>query len=205
MKYLEFKEALQDFTIFSINEIKKIDSRFHRRRLNDWQDKGYIIKVVKGHYIFSDLIINEDILFEIANKIHRPSYVSFEMALSYYHLIPESTYAITSVSSRRPCTYETTLAAFLYRKIKPALFFGYELVENQGKCFKIASPEKAILDYFYMNPHLNSLSDFNSLRIDVSSFEERISEEKMHYFLTKFSQKKLSKRIHLFWNYMKNA
>jgi hypothetical protein len=72
------------------------------------------------------------------------------MALSYYHLIPESTYAITSVSSRRPCTYETTLASFLYRKIKPALFFGCELVESQGKRFKIASPEKAILDYFYL-------------------------------------------------------
>ena len=134
-----------------------------------------------------------------------PSYVSFEMALSYYHLIPESTYAITSVSSRRPCTYETTLATFLYRKTKPALFFGYELVESQGKRFKIASPEKAILDYFYINPHLNSPSDFNSLRIDVSSFEEWISEEKMYYFLKKFSQKKLSKRIHLFWNYLKNA
>ncbi|MGD2013222.1 MAG: hypothetical protein PVH37_13780 [Desulfobacterales bacterium] len=70
MKYLEFREALQDFTIFSIDEIKKIDSRYHRRRLNNWQDKGYIKKVIKGHYISSDLVINEDILFEIANKIH---------------------------------------------------------------------------------------------------------------------------------------
>ena len=78
-------------------------------------------------------------------------------------------------------------------------------MESQGKRFKIASPEKAILDYFYINPHLNSPSDFNSLRIDVSSFEEWISEEKMYYFLKKFSQKKLSKRIHLFWNYLKNA
>jgi len=66
MKYLDFKEALKDFTVFSFDEIKKIDSRFHRRRLNDWQEKGYIKKIIKGYYIFSDLKINEHILFEIA-------------------------------------------------------------------------------------------------------------------------------------------
>jgi predicted transcriptional regulator of viral defense system len=205
MKYLEFKEALQDFTVFSINEIRKVDFRFHRRRLNDWQAKGYIRKIVKGYYIFSDLVINENILFEIANKIHPPSYVSLEMALAHYHLIPESTYAVTSVSSRRPCTYETPLAAFIYRKMRSDLFFGYELVESQGKHFKIAGPEKAILDYFYLNPQLNSLSDFAGLRIDASSFEERINTENMYSLLERFSQKRLRKRIHLFRNYMKNV
>jgi len=205
MKYLDFKEALKDFTLFSINEIRKIDQRFHRRRLNDWQEKGYLRKIIKGYYIFSDLQINEHVLFEIANKIHRPSYVSLEMALSNYHLIPESTYAITSVSSRRPCRYETPMATFVYRKIKPAFFFGYDLVESHGKRFKIACPEKTILDYFYMNPHLNSLSDFASLRIDASAFRERVNEEKLLSFLEKFSQKRLSKRILSFMDYMRNA
>lgn len=100
MKYLEFKEALKPFTLFSIREIKKVDNHFHRRRLNDWQEKGYIKKVIRGYYIFSDLELNENVLFEIANKILNPSYVSLEMALSYYRLIPESVYVITSVSSR---------------------------------------------------------------------------------------------------------
>ncbi len=205
MKYLDFREALKDFAVFSLDEIKKIDSRFHRRRLNEWQEKGYIKKIIKGYYIFSDLKINEDILFEIANKIHRPSCVSLEMALSYYHLIPESIYAVTSVSSRRPGKYETPVAVFIYRRMKPALFFGYELVENQGRRYKIASPEKAILDYFYINPHLKSSSDFGSLRIDASSFRERIDEEKINRFLKKFSQKRLNKRVHSFLEYMKNA
>jgi hypothetical protein len=89
--------------------------------------------------------------------------------------------------------------------MKPALFFGYELVENQGRRYKIASPEKAVLDHFYVNPHLNSSSDFAGLRIDVNSFRERIDEEKINYFLEKFSQKRLSKRIHSFLEYMKNA
>lgn len=205
MKYLEFKEALKDFTVFSITEIRKIDSQFHRRRLNEWQDKGYIKKVVKGYYVFSDLELNENVLFEIANKIHRPSYISLEMALSYYHLIPESIYTITSVSSRRPGKYKTPLADFTYRRVKPELFFGYALLENNGKRFKIATLEKAILDYFYMNPHLCTQNDFDSLRINAQVLRDQIDEEKIYLYLEKFSQKRLTKRISAFLEFMRNA
>ncbi len=205
VKYLEFKESLKDFSVFSIREIKKVDPCFHRRRLNEWQDKGYIRKVIKGKYIFSDLEINENILFEISNKIHRPSYVSLEMALSYYHLIPESTYAITAVSSRRPGNYETPLTNFSYRKIKPTLFFGYKLVQNNGKWFKIAGVEKTILDYFYLNPHLVSQSDFESLRINTKAFVEQTDKEKLFTYLQRFSQKKLTKRINSFLDFIENA
>ena len=205
MKYLEFKEALQGFTVFSINEIRKVDHRFHRRRLNEWQEKGYLTKIIKGYYIFSDVEINENILFEIANKIHRPSYVSLEMAFAYYRLIPESAYAITSISSRRPGRYETPIAAFSYRKVKQDLFFGYDLVDILGKRFRMASPGKAILDYFYMNPHLNSASDFESLRIDSSAFWEQVDEKQLLGFLERMSQKRLTQRIHSFLEHMKNA
>jgi len=163
----EFKEALKAFTVFSINEIRKIDNNFHRRRLNDWQEKSYIKKIIRGYYIFSDLELSENVLFEIANKIHSPSYVSLQMALLYYHLIPESVYRITSLSTRKTYKYTTPIGEFSYRKIKPELFFGYDIVGYNGKSFKIASIEKAILDYFYFNPHI---SEFESLRINVESF-----------------------------------
>ena len=69
MHYIELKESLKDFTLFSLKDINKIDSRFYRSRLNEWQDKGYIRKVIKGYYIFSDLKLNENVLFEIANSV----------------------------------------------------------------------------------------------------------------------------------------
>jgi len=205
MKYLDFRDSLKMFTVFSLNEIRKVDEHFHRRRLNEWQEKGYIKKVIKGYYVFSDLEINENVLFEIANKIHSPSYISYEMALSYYHLIPESVYAVTSVSSRRPYKFKTQIAEFIYRRIKPDLFWGYELLSNNGKFFKMACLEKAILDYFYNNSHLVSNSDFESLRINASLFWEQIDEEKIYSFLEKFAQKRLTKRINSFMVFMKNA
>ncbi len=205
MKYVELKDSLKEFTVFSLSDIERIDSSFHRRRLNEWQDKGYIKKIIKGYYIFSDLELNENILFEIANRIYSPSYVSLEMVLSYYHLIPESVYAVTSVSTRRTYNFTTPIAEFSYRSIKPDLFFGYNLVNYNDKHFKIASIEKVILDYFYLHSDIKTKSDFASLRINKDVFIKQVGEEKLHSLLEKFAQKTLRKRILAFWEFMKNA
>lgn len=202
MQYVQLKESLKDFTVFSLNDIRRIDNTFHRRRLNEWQDKGYIKKVVKGYYIFSDLVLNENALFEIANRIYSPSYISFEMGLFYYHLIPESVYGITSASSRRTYKFKTPIAEFNYKTIKPELFFGYDIIRYDNKYFKIASPEKAILDYFYINSHLKKESDFASLRINKDMFSEQIGTKRLYAFLKKFGQKTLKNRMNSFLEFL---
>jgi len=202
MQYVQLKEFLKDFTVFSLNDIRRIDNTFHRRRLNEWQDKGYIKKVVKGDYIFSDLELNENVLFEIANRIYSPSYISFEMGLFYYHMIPESVYGITSASSRRTYKFKTPIAEFNYKTIKPELFFGYNIIRYDNKYFKIASPEKAILDYFYINSHLKKESDFASLRINKDMFSEQIGTKRLYAFLKKFGQKTLKNRINSFLEFL---
>ena len=80
MQYVELKEQLKNFKIFNLNDIRKIEEDFDLRRLNEWQKKNYIKKIRQGFYIFSDLEINEQTLFVIANRIHEPSYISLEMA-----------------------------------------------------------------------------------------------------------------------------
>jgi predicted transcriptional regulator of viral defense system len=200
MKFIELKNALRTYTLFSINEIQKIDEHFHRRRLNEWQEKGYIKKIIRGYYIFSDLQLNETALFEIANKIYSPSYVSLEMALSYYNLIPESVYGITSVSTRKSCMHSTAVGDFSYRTIKPGLFFGYRLVGYDGKCFRMASLEKAVLDFFYLNTHI---IDFESLRFNVEAFWEQLDGQIFYTYLERFSQKRLTKTIAHFMEFMK--
>ncbi len=202
MQFIELKNALKDFTLFSLNDIKRVDSSFFRARLNEWQDKKYIRKIIKGYYIFSDLELNENVLFEIANRIYSPSYISFEMALSYYRLIPESVYTITSVSTRRTYQFKTPIAEFTYKTIKPRLFFGYDLVKYDNKYFKIASIEKAILDYFYINPHIKRKNDFASLRINKDDFFKQVNEEKLYEFIGRFAQKTLTKRIKAFREFL---
>ena len=202
MNYIQFRELLKDFSAFSVNDIENTGRKFHRRRLHEWQGKGYIQKIIKGYYIFSDLECTEQILFEIANKIYNPSYISSEMALSYYHLIPESVYEITSVSTRRTYKFKTQIAEFSYRTIKPSLFFGYNIIKYGKKCFKIAALEKAILDYFYLNTDYRNETDFASLRVNKDMFFKQVNEERLFIFLEKFGKATLAKRIESFWEFM---
>lgn len=205
MKYIEFKDALKEFTLFSVKDIRKIEPGFDKRRLSEWSDKNYIRKIIRGYYIFSDLALDENVLFEIANKIYSPSYVSLQVALSRYHLIPESVYEITSVTTRTTQLFKTPTASFSYRSIKPHLFFGYELVDYNQKTYKLAEVEKAILDYLYYNPSLKLEHDFESIRIDADSFHEQVKEDKLRSYLSQYKQKAFEKRVGDFLRFMSNA
>lgn len=205
MQYLELKQQLKDFLIFSLDDIKKVDPAFYRRRLNEWQEKGYIKKIIKKYYIFSDLEINESVLFAIANRIFDPSYISLEMALSYHGLIPESVYGITSVSSRKTYAFDSQLANFNYRKIKPELMFGYQLIKYQNHSFKIAEIEKAILDFFYVNSKLKTEGEFEELRINRDTFQEQVNVEKLARYLAQYKNKALERRINKFIKFINHA
>ena len=205
MQYVRLKEAMKDFTVFSLRDIRRVDPGFYRARLNEWQEKGYIKKIIKGHYLFSDVEMDEHALFEIANRIYHPSYVSFEMALSYHHLIPENPYVITSASTRRTYRFSTPVGEFHYRTLKPDLFFGYELVPCRNRQVKAAGIEKAVLDYFYANPAVKKEPDFASLRIDPDVFHERVDREKLFGQLGRFAQKALDRRVRSFMQWMEHA
>ncbi|MBI5555814.1 MAG: hypothetical protein HY920_08205 [Elusimicrobia bacterium] len=205
MRFLEFRQALQNFTIFSLSDIHSVDSEFHRRRLNNWQEKGYIRKVIRGYYIFTDVELDEFALFTLANKIYDPSYVSFESALSYYHLIPESVYGITSASTLVTRAFKTPIANFKYHSLKPGLFLGYELINHNGKYGKIAWREKAILDYFYINPDINSGDDFNKLRFNAELFQKEGDPDKLRALAERMGQKRLLRRINNFMEYLQHA
>src|SRR3989338_3736025 len=147
MQFIELRQQLKDFMVFSLQDIRKIEANFDLRRLSEWQDKGYIKMIRQGYYIFFDLVINEQVMFLIANKIYAQSYISLESALSYYGLIPEGVYAITSIYTRKTEKFKTMIAEFFYRKLKPELFFGYKLINIAEQQYKIAEIEKTILDY----------------------------------------------------------
>ncbi|MFW6129676.1 MAG: type IV toxin-antitoxin system AbiEi family antitoxin domain-containing protein [Atribacterota bacterium] len=203
MRYIELRNNLIGHKVFSIPDIRKVDADFHRRRLNEWQDKGYIQKIAKGYYIFSDIPVNDNMLYYIANRIYSPSYVSLEMAFAYYNLIPESVYAVTSVSSRRKYSFETKFGEFRYRSVKPSLFFGYRIIEEDEVKYKIAEFEKCMLDYLYLNPQYKSVKDFTALRINKDIFFENVNKKRLKRYLDRFAQKSLSKRVNKLLEYLK--
>lgn len=205
MNYTEFRKIVEPFTVFSLLDIRQADSAFHRRRLNEWQDKGYIKKVIKGYYISSETVLDERTLFEIANRIYAPSYVSFEMALAYYGLIAESVYGVTSASTRKTSRFKTAIGTFIYRAIRPRLYFGFEFLNNKEKLFKIASPEKALLDLFYIKTELRDHASFEALRLNREAFFKLLDQNKIKQYLDVYGQRSLSRRVNDFWSYMSHV
>jgi predicted transcriptional regulator of viral defense system len=199
MNFLQFKNSLRDFPVFSIADIRAAHGGFDRRRLSEWQKKGYIKKIIKGYYLFSDSDMDESTLFAIANKIYKPSYISFETAMSHYQLIPESIYMVTSASTRRTSLFETPMARFSYRTIKPSLFFGYSLLTG-GR--KMAFLEKAILDYFYINPAVRTADDIVSLRINREEMLSRVNMVRLTGYLQRFNHKRLAKTMKHFLGWL---
>jgi len=155
MRFLEFKQSMKDFPVFSLQDARALKPGFRRGLLNDWQKKGYIKKIINKHYYFADREMDETLLYKMANRIYEPSYISLEAALSFHGFIPEAVYGITSVTTRRTYSFKSEMASFSFRKIRQNYFFGYYLVKFNDYYVKMASPEKAILDFFYLNSKLD--------------------------------------------------
>lgn len=195
MKYQDLQKNLGSFIVFSLNDIKKIEPNFHRPQLNFWQKKNYIKKLRRGFYMFSETALNEDTLFIIANRLYSPSYVSLESALSYYGLIPEGVYSITSISTKKTANFKTPVADFSYRRVKTSLHFGYQLKKQNGQSYKIADMEKAILDYLYLHPKIVDAADFYEWRFNAGEFMAKADLKKLNNYAKVFGSRALLKRL----------
>ena len=197
MRYLEFREGMHRFEAFSTRDIEKLFPNFDTRRLVEWQRKGYIHKLINKWYVFADIPATERFRFRISNCLHRPSYVSLESALSHFGLIPEAVYSVQNITTRKTVAYETVAGTFNYRSIKAHLFFGYEVDHTQTIPVLLASPEKAILDYLYLNHQINTPEDIVALRLNLTTFNEMINNDRLTSYAACFESKTLDKRIKL--------
>ena len=203
MQYQELKEKLKDFAVFTLADIRKIEANFYRSRLNEWQSKGYKKKLRRGYYLFSDEPLSEESLFLIANHLYEPSYVSLEMAFSRYGLIPESVYAVTSVTSKKPSSFETPVATFSYRRIKSELLFGYRLLSFRNPKHKISPAEKTGLEYLYNHSDVANTAAFEGLRFNSETFLAKADMAKLSHYADAFKNKRLRKRLDDFVEFLR--
>ena len=117
-----------------------------------------LISIRRGLYITGpemDLPTPEPFL--IANHLRGPSYVSLESALSYWNMIPERAYEISSVSIKTSKIYKTPVGRFSFQQLKtPYYSYGIKNIEYSPKqTMMVASPEKALCDKIVLTPKIN--------------------------------------------------
>lgn len=205
MQFLQFKRELKDFPLFNLSDIRKIDEEFDLRRLSEWQVKGYIKKLRRGFYIFSEAKIEEATLFLLANHLNPPSYVSLESALAHYSLIPESVYIVTNVTSNKTIRFETPVAQFGYRSVRPELMFGYKLMSKECGSYKIAEPEKAVLDYLYFHPEVMKEEAFNEWRFNSDEFKKIVDMDKFGSYVQLFGINAFRTRVERFLSLVEHS
>jgi hypothetical protein len=108
---------------------------------------GLIIPLVRGKWALrgiNTLAVAEDLTSPY------PAYVSLQTALYYHGMISQIPSVIYAVSLARSRRYQTPVGTFSIHHVDPDFFFGYEL-DRSGNA-KIAVPEKALLDVFYLSP-----------------------------------------------------
>ncbi len=193
MNYIDFREKMKEFPLFETKELKLIfKDDFNKSFLNNlknWEEKGYLIKLRKGLYLLGDIKEELDPMF-LASKIYAPSYVSLEMALSNYGIIPEAVFTVTSISSRKTKIFENKyFGRYHYQKIKKEAFGGFRVEKIKNIPFNVALPEKALVDFFYLNRNIidGSRENFEGYR-----FEEEFdyNKKRLKEFSRLFNNKK---------------
>lgn len=205
MNFISFRNQFKELPFFSIKNFNNLKEKVYHHRLVEWQKKGLVERIANGFYKFSDIDFDEFYLFKLANKLYEPSYISLHSALRFYNLIPESVYSISSVSSRKTTSFETNYGKFIYKKIKSNLIFGYSLLQKNSLVIKIAEPEKAILDFFYLHAELNSIDSINELRLNFAHLKEILDFNKLKSYLDVFNNKQLKRRVNLLINILEEC
>jgi predicted transcriptional regulator of viral defense system len=105
---------------------------------------------------------------ELVNVLREQAYLSLGSALREYGIGTQSPQVLTCVTTERPREFNAKTIRISYRGISPQLYWGYREKQTRYGGYRIAEPEKALLDWIYLSlqtgvePALDEF-DFGSL------------------------------------------
>ncbi len=107
----------------------------------------FFIQLARGKWAFHENINPYEIPEYLTSPA--PSYISVHSALYHHGMISQIPATIYAVSLARTRKYKTPLGHISIHHIQPNFFFGFETLP--GSIAKIATAEKALLDFFYLS------------------------------------------------------
>lgn len=132
-----YEDLYKLFSISSDSALKGLLFRLKKAQIIQPLKRG------KFYFNFSSYAPSD---FSIANFAFSPSYVSLESALSFYDLINQFPYQITSVTPGKTRSFLFVQKKFSFTHLKSEYFTDYVKKDD----FLIATPVKAIFDFVYL-------------------------------------------------------
>ncbi|MBI5412901.1 hypothetical protein HZA42_00955 [Candidatus Peregrinibacteria bacterium] len=158
---------------------------------------GKIVRLKRDRYTFPDFHPN---VFVIGQEMVSPSYYSLELVLSWNGIIPEGSPIFTMVTSRKTQQYSNEFGTFNYRHLPPTLFFG---VEQRKDGAWIATSEKAVLDYLYLNSR-RFKADFACWQAERFDGLDTLNFKTMKKWAASYGMLKLEKLVKSLGQYAKS-
>jgi hypothetical protein len=149
-----------------------------KRAIND-QD---ILHLRRGLYCLAPKYQKNPIsIYQLAQRIYGPSYISRESALSYHGWIPESVQICTNTSYGNAKYFKNPMGHFCYKRVPQISFYqSVEYVKSEnGVVFLMASPVKALMDFLYLLrwKSTNIKEIMASLRIEMEDWSSVTKDE----------------------------
>ncbi len=161
---------------------------------------GELIRLKNGFFIIAEKIEQGPVPYaQVANLLYGPSYLSYEWALSYYGMIPEGVYVVTSACAIKPKNYTTPLGTFEYSYLSHARYaVGIDQKKNNAGNFLIATPEKALADLVHMKSKGLSGKDLLEDLIEARRIDEQVLKNLDKSHLAEISECYRSQTVHNF-------
>jgi len=196
--FQEFRSAMSGQVVFSNHQAQLRFPGFDPRNFTRWTGKGYLVRLRNGLYTFPEYLRQEGLHLYFANRMYRPSYISLHYALNFYGFIPEIISDITSVSTNKTTSFRNPAGHFTYQTIRPEYFAGYESRKINSLSVLFATPEKAVIDLFYLYPMYDRADEIEHLRFDRQMLHNTIIKDRFVQYLDKMNNRSLTSRVGIF-------
>jgi predicted transcriptional regulator of viral defense system len=117
---------------------------------------------------------------ELVGVLRSDAYISLESALAEWGISTQSPSALTCVTTGFPRKFRSQSVHILYRHIGKKLYWGFAQKRTRHGSYRIAEPEKALLDWVYLQRQEGLPTAFDEF--DVKS----IDWKKLHRYAAKF-------------------
>jgi predicted transcriptional regulator of viral defense system len=117
---------------------------------------------------------------DLVTTLRADSYISLESALAEWGISTQSPSALTCVTTGFPREFRTASVQIVYRHISKKLNWGFETKRTRHASYRIAEPEKAFLDWIYLQRQEGLPTAFDELALGS------IDWKKLHRYALKY-------------------
>ena len=119
------------------------------KALSRLEKRGLVNRVADGVYL--NRFVRDHSATDFIGILRPDSYVSLESALHHWGLSTQSPATLTCVTTGKPKEYRTPMFTITFRSISKRLFWGFVEKRTRYSKYRIAEPEKALLDWIYLS------------------------------------------------------